>query len=131
MRDVRKKPESKNSHHFPNVYFQMTFSLPLASLLLKLAHSICAALGSENIRRLAVICSQLIYAHVVFIELRCLLDHVGFLTLKSLVLPTINSNTKIPRPKVPANLFMQEVMFGEAYIRWGIFVTKSIGIIYG
>jgi len=33
---VRKKQSSQNSHHFPNVYFQVTFSLPLAMLLLTL-----------------------------------------------------------------------------------------------
>ena len=30
------KEASQNIHHFPNVYFQVTFSLPLLSLLLKL-----------------------------------------------------------------------------------------------
>ena len=29
---TRKKPLSQNSHHFPNVYFRVTFSLPLQSL---------------------------------------------------------------------------------------------------
>ena len=36
IKDARKKQESQNSHHFPNVYFRVTFSLPLPSLLLKL-----------------------------------------------------------------------------------------------
>ena len=36
IKDTRKKQESQNRHHFPNDYFQMTFSLPLPMLLLKL-----------------------------------------------------------------------------------------------
>ena len=35
IKDTRQKQESQNSHHFPN-YFQVTFSLPLPLLLLKL-----------------------------------------------------------------------------------------------
>ena len=36
IKNARKKQLSQNSHHFPNLYFQMTFSLPLPSLMLKL-----------------------------------------------------------------------------------------------
>ena len=32
VKKTRKKQSSQNSHHFPNVYFQVTFSLPLQSL---------------------------------------------------------------------------------------------------
>ena len=35
IKDVRKRQLSQNIHHFPNVYFQVTFSLLLSSLLLK------------------------------------------------------------------------------------------------
>ena len=34
IKDSRKRHKSQNSHHFPNVYFQVTFSWPLPSLLL-------------------------------------------------------------------------------------------------
>ena len=36
IKGARNKQQSQNSRHFPNVYFQVTFFLPLLSLLLKL-----------------------------------------------------------------------------------------------
>ena len=45
MKDARKKQQLRNSHHFPYFYFQVTFSLLLPSLLLKLPNS-CPRAGS-------------------------------------------------------------------------------------
>ena len=47
---MRGRSKSQNSHHFPNVYFEVTFSLPLPSLLLKLPNDsvqlVCVHNGS-------------------------------------------------------------------------------------
>ena len=38
IKNARKKQKSQNSQHFPNIHFQVTFSLPLPSLLLKFSN---------------------------------------------------------------------------------------------
>ena len=39
IKDASERQYSQNSHHFPNVHFQVTFSVPLQSWLLKGPHS--------------------------------------------------------------------------------------------